>query len=808
MTANHQRLELAIEGMTCGACSARLQNALNDAGGVLDAAVNFALERAVVRFDTDKTDVGALIKAVKKSGFDVGVETASFHVANLRDEEISSKIKSVLVGVPGVLDVATDPGTDTVRVTSLSLMVLDDSLIRRVAEAGHDLLPATGVGTQIDREKRRSVMERRAIIASCILTLPFLFQMAAMAAGNDGGMRLHMPPWVELLIALPIQFGFGFRFYRGAFNSLRGGGANMDVLVALGTSSAFLYSCYLMLSLGPGARGELYFEASAFIITLIMIGKHLEARAKRSAAAAIQELLALRPKTATVRLEDGSTREINAGSVKPGEIVVCRPGDRIAVDGVIARGEAEVDEALITGESIPAAKGQGDRITAGSINVDGFLDIEATAAGENSMLSQMIRMVENAQISKPEVQRLVDKVCAVFVPAVIAIAAATFAGWLIYGAGLEQAFKSAASTLVIACPCALGLATPTAIMVGSSMAAKAGILIKDATTLENAHGLTHIVFDKTGTLTEGKPEIDNIEMLGELSEDEAVLIAASLQQGSTHPIGKAFTNEARKRRLALLEIENFRNLVSRGIKGEIGGVSYFVGNSRMLLSENLRTGEPTESGTFAWLGERREDGDVLHARFALTDQILPTAKSAVDLLKKLDVRSMLVTGDAESVSKKVGEALGIEYIQAETRPGDKAAIVSDLQKDGWKVGMVGDGINDVPALAQATVGFAVSSGTEIAMETAAVTIVRPDPRLIAAAIDASRRTFRKIKQNLFWSFIYNVIGLPLAALGYLNPSLAGAAMALSSLSVLANSLSLRSWKPNLHPSASSPTGTN
>ena len=808
MPAKLQRLELAIEGMTCGACSARLQNALNDAQGVADAAVNFALERAVVRFDSDRTDIDTLIKAVKRSGFNVGVETASYHIANLRDEKVANKIKSVLSNVLGVLDVATDPATDTVCVTSLSLMVLDDSLIKRVADAGHDLLPAAGVGSQVDREQRRSVFERRVIIASCILTLPFLVQMAAMAIGGDTGMRLHMPPWAELLIVLPIQFGFGIRFYRGAYNSLRGGGANMDVLVALGTTSAFIYSCYLMLSLGPGARGELYFEASAFIITLILIGKHLEARAKRSAAAAIQELLALRPKTATVRLKDGSTREINAASVKPGEIVVCRPGDRIAVDGVIARGEAEVDEALITGESVPAAKGRGDRITAGSINVDGFLDIEATAAGENSMLSQMIRMVENAQISKPEVQRIADKVCAVFVPAVIAVAAATFAGWLIYGAGLEQAFKSAAATLVIACPCALGLATPTAIMVGSSIAAKAGILIKDATTLENAHGLTHIVFDKTGTLTEGKPEIENIELLGEMSEDEAVLIAASLQQGSTHPIGKAFTKEARKRHQTLLEIENFRNEVSRGIKGEIGGVSYFVGNSRMLVTANLQTGEPIDSGTFAWLGERKEGGDVLHARFTLSDQLLPTSRSAVDLLKKLDIRPMLVTGDAKSVANKVGEALGIEYIRAETQPNDKASIVSDLQKEGWKVGMVGDGINDVPALAQATVGFAVSSGTEIAMETAAVTIVRPDPRLIAAAIDASRRTFRKIKQNLFWSFIYNVIGLPLAALGYLNPSLAAAAMAMSSLSVLANSLTLRRWKPNLHPSESPPPDRN
>ena len=800
MAARLQRLDLSIEGMTCGGCSARLARALNGTPGIADATVNLALERAAVHVDPAAgTDLDSVLAVVRRAGFEVGTETGTFHVDGLSGSRVSRQVEEALRAVPGVLDVKLHPALERVEVSAVSLMVPDTVLIERVGVAGHRLIPESSTGGSAGRVHGQTLRERYEIVVAVLLSAPFMAQMVLMYTAGEGGRHLHLPPWVELALALPLQLGFGWRFYRRAVNSLRGGGANMDVLVALGTSAAFLYSCYLMFALGEAARGHLYFEASALIITLVMVGKHLEARAKRGAAAAIRELLALQPETALVRLPDGRTEERFLARLVAGDVVACRPGDRLAVDGVILRGEAEIDESLITGESSPVARGPGDPVSAGSINADGYIDVETRAAGEDSTLARMIRLVENAQAGRPAVQRLVDRVSAVFVPVVIGIAALTFAAWIIAGAGFEQALVSAAATLVIACPCALGLATPTAIMAGSGAAARAGILIRDITALEQAHGLSHVVFDKTGTLTEGRPALAEVELLAGLDEDEVLRVAASLQQGSEHPIAAAFREEAARRGLRQAEVERFRSTVSRGVEGDVDGVHYLLGNARLFRDRNLDPPprEQRRGGAEVWLGTPREEGYALLARFDLVDELRPTARDAVDRLKALHVTPLLVSGDATPVAQRIAAELGIDDVYGEMRPEHKVAIVARLEDEGARVGMVGDGINDAPALARATVGIALGTGTDVAMESAAITLMRPDPRLVAAAIEAGRRTLRKIRQNLFWAFVYNVVGLPLAAFGFLSPSLAGAAMAFSSVSVVTNSLLLRSWKPGL-----------
>ncbi len=798
LTVDGQRFDLAIEGMTCSACSARLERVLNNAAGVGEALVNLALERAMIRTDSPDADLQTIIGVVRRSGFDVGTETGAFHVDRLADGRVAEEVEAALRAVPGVLDVELQPAAERVDVTAVSLMVPDAALSAAVRAAGHELTAQTATG-RAERAHRQTVRERRILIFAALLTAPFMVAMASMPFMDEASMW-HLPPWLELALALPLQFGVGLRFYRGAVNSLRGGGANMDVLVALGTSAAFFYSLYLLFALGHAAAGQLYFEASAVIITLILVGKHLEARAKRGTAAAIQELLDLQPATALVRLEDGSVEQRPCHDIAVGDVVTCRPGDKVPTDGVITRGEAEVNESLVTGESRPVAKGEGDSVIAGSINVNGFIDVETRAVGENSTLAKMIHLVENAQVAKPAVQRLVDRVSAVFVPTVVGIAVVTFVAHWLTGGGFEEALLSAAATLVIACPCALGLATPTAIMCGSSAAARAGILIKDTTTLEQAHSLTHVVFDKTGTLTAGCPVLAKIELLAGLDENEVLRVAASLQQGSEHPIAVAFRDAVHERGIEAVEVERFSNLVSRGVEGYVDGRRYLLGNERLYRDKKLDEPpkEKHQGSTEVWLGVSLAGGDALLAKFELVDELRPTAKAAVEALQQMNITPLLLSGDVVAVAQRIGAEIGIDKVHGEVAPQDKAEIIEELTSGGANVGMVGDGVNDAPALAQATVGIALGTGTDVAMETAGITLMRPDPRLVAGAVDASTRTFRKIKQNLFWAFIYNLIGLPLAAFGILNPSLAGAAMAFSSVSVVTNSLMLRSWKPKLH----------
>ncbi len=778
--------------MTCSACSTRLERMLSAASGIVTASVNLATERATIDID-NAICLESAVQVVRRAGFDARKETRAFRMTGPADETHARIVGEALEGTPGVVAATSDDDSTLIEVERYALAVSDEALEERAREVGCALSPDdTG---PID--DRRDLRQHLAIGAALLLSAPFVVQMATHQVLATGW---TMHPLFEALLATPLQFVIGARFYRGALNALRGGGANMEVLVVTGTTAAYFFSWYQYAMLGDAASGLLYFEASAIIITLVLVGKQLEGRARRGATQAIKELLALRPRTALVEAEDGTVHEKPLQDVRAGDSLVCRTGMQVAADGIVTRGVAEVDESLVTGESMPVSRGKGDPVVAGSLNIDGLLTIEARATGADSTLARMIRLVENAQAGKPAVQRLADRVCGIFVPVVVVIAALAFLGWLAAGAGIEVAVINAVSVLVIACPCALGLATPTAIMTGSGAATRAGILIKDVEALEQAHGLTHMVLDKTGTLTSGTPRLGDVRLLtDDLDENTALAIMASLQQGSGHPVAEAFRAAAEERRLPLQEVHGFSGRVAQGVEGIVEGTLYLAGN-RLLFDSLAFTapapGDADDDGGI-WLGARRDDGDVWLARFVVDDAARPGAGAAVDGLRRLGITPFLASGDAAAATRRIAAATGIEEFRSRVRPEDKVALIDELMADGRKVGMVGDGINDAPALARATVGMAMGSGTDVAMETAAITLMRPDPRLVAAAIDISRRTWRKIRQNLFWAFIYNVVGLPMAALGHLSPSLAALAMALSSVSVVGNSLILRGWHPQL-----------
>ena len=792
-------LDLAIEGMTCSACVARLENALSRTPGVVDANVNLALDRASVSYDTAATNAATLAEVVARTGFDVRTERSTFPVEGMTCAACSTRVEKVLLREPGVVDVNVNLALERATVTTASGCVSPDALARRVDRAGYRLVldadrahhPSEGAG-----DDDRSDADLRTVVISAVLTAPMVIGMIFVALGYD---EIHLMPAAEVLLTTPIQFLIGARFYRAAYNALRTGGANMDVLVVMGTTAAYAYSWYLLLVLGPAADGELYFEASAVIITLVRLGKYLESRAKRATTSAIRQLMDLRPATARVRKADGSEVELPVGRVAVGDVVLVRPGERIPVDGEVVAGESEVDESLLTGESLPVAKTTGDTVTGAAVNTVGYLEVRATAVGEDSTLARIVRLVADAQSGKARVQRLVDRVSSVFVPVVVVVAGVTIAAWLVFTGSFEASLIAGVSVLVIACPCALGLATPTAIMTGTGAAARAGILIKDVDTLERAPGLTTVIFDKTGTLTLGNPAVVEMRVFRG-GEDEMLGLAAAVQGPSEHPLAKAVLGCARARGIAPALVTGFSNHVGRGVSGRVEGMEIRAGNWDF-VAEKTAPGQPDVSeetgvvggaaGTVVWIA----DDEGVRGALVCSDPVRAEAKEAVRALKALHIHPVILSGDAVPVVEQVAAEVGVDEAHAGVRPDQKAAFVRQRVGLGERVAMVGDGINDAPALAAADVGFAVGTGTDIAMETAGITLMRPAPTLIPAAIEASRRTFRKIKQNLFWAFVYNVIGIPAAALGYLSPTLAGAAMAFSSVCVVSNSLLLRRWKP-------------
>ena len=792
-------LQLPIRGMTCAACASRVEAALKDAPGVSNATVNLALETAAV-VAAEGTSPAALVQRVAEAGYAVPTEEHAFAVQGMTCGACSARVEKALAAEPGVVEVHVNLALERATVTALG-KVAPESLAERAAEAGYGLLPETPPGAPpapsleaADAQGRE--VERRTVVVASLLTIPMVAGMIFYLLGYED---LHLMPAAEVLLATPVQFVLGARFYRAAAAALRRGAANMDVLVVLGTSAAYFYSWYLLLTLGEAADGELYFEASSTIITLVLLGKYLETRAKRSASEAIRKLTTLRPQRALLRLADGSVRETAVASVAVGDVVLVRPGDHVPVDGAVVAGESDVDESLLTGESVPVRKGVGDAVTGGAVNTTGYLEVRATRVGEDAMLARVARAVADAQQGKAQAQRLADRVSAVFVPVVLAIAGVAFGCWLALGGGFEASLIAAVSVLVIACPCALGLATPTAVVVGTGAAARAGILVKDVQTLERAHGLTVVAFDKTGTLTEGRPEVVRIDAENG-SEDDLLALAAAVQRQSEHPLAKAVVACAETRGVSASTASDFRNHVGRGVSAVVAGRNVRIGNrafagvadgSRASASTALENGETT-----AWIvAEEEGDSGAVQGAIVFADPLRPEAKRAVDGLRGLGLRPLVLSGDAAPVARRAAAALGIDEARGGLLPNDKAAVLRELGASGERVAMVGDGVNDAPALAVAEVGIAVGSGTDIAMETAGITLMRPDPMLIPAAIAVSRATLRKIRQNLFWAFVYNVVGIPAAALGFLSPTVAGAAMAFSSVCVVGNSLLLRRWRP-------------
>jgi Cu+-exporting ATPase len=724
-------------------------------------------------------------------------ETFDLPIAGMTCASCAGRVERALRKVPGV-EVATVNLANERAHVEVSGQIDPAVLIAAVDKAGYTAsLEQDSKVQQADQRKRHDT-ERWQLIVAVALALPLVAPMILQPFGLHG----MLPAWLQFALATPVQFVLGARFYAAAWKAVRTGAGNMDLLVALGTSAGYGLSVYQWLTAAPGTMPHLYFEASAVVIALVLLGKYLESSAKRQTASAIRALEALRPERA-IMLVDGQEVDVAISSLSIGDLVVVKPGERFPVDGEVVEGQSHADEALISGESLPVPKQPGDKVTGGAINGEGRLLISTRALGAESVLARIIRLVEAAQSAKAPIQQLVDRVSQVFVPVVLLVAVATLSGWLLAGSSLEDALINAVTVLVIACPCALGLATPTAIMAGTGVAARHGILIKDAEALQRAHEVTAVVFDKTGTLTSGTPNIVHMAAEPALGIDENALLqlAGALQRGSEHPLAKAVLDVAAARGLVLAEVSNSRALPGRGVAGTLQGRDLVLGNHRLLEESGLTPGTLTERAvaweaegrTLSWLIESAPQRQVL-GLFAFGDTLKAGAAKAIALLNTRHISTHLLTGDNRGSARVVAEALGIADVHAEVMPADKAATVVALKKTAV-VAMVGDGINDAPALAAADVGIAMGGGTDVAMHAAGITLMRGDPRLIPAALDISRRTYAKIRQNLFWAFVYNLIGIPLAAFGVLDPVLAGAAMALSSVSVVSNALLLKTWTP-------------
>ncbi len=720
---------LQVEGMTCTACVNRVEKALARVPGVLSASVNFATERARIRF--------------------------------------------------------APPATQ-------------EALMAAVAGAGYVAAPVAATGTSSWPPARAALPGWAPSAIAGLLTVPLVTPMVAAVFGADW----MLPGYVQFVLATIVQFWFGARFYRAGWGALKAGSGNMDLLVALGTSAAYGLSAWQVIAhAGHGMEFDLYFEASSAVITLVLLGKWLESRAKHQATEAIRALASLRPERARVR-RNGIDSEIALDQVLVGDLVVVRPGDRVPVDGVVREGSSFVDESLVTGESVPVEKAPESRVTGGSVNADGLLLVETLAVGAESTLSRIIRLVEDAQAAKAPIQRLVDRISAVFVPVVVVLALVTLLAWGLGGGRWEEGLLNAVAVLVIACPCALGLATPAAVIAGTGVAARHGILIKDPEVLEKAHAITSVAFDKTGTLTEGRPALVALEPVRGAA-DGLLRIAAAIQQGSDHPLARAVIAAATARGLQVPRAGDVKALPGRGMQAGVGGATHYLGSLRLMLelgvplqgTETIARRLESEGRTIAWLAHDEAGTRVLDGLLAFGDAIRPTSREAVTKLHARGVRTVMLTGDNPSSANAVAAEVGIGSVRANILPDEKAHAVDALRNSGEVVAMVGDGINDAPALAAADVGIAMSTGTDVAMHAAGITIMRADPRLVADAIDIAGRTRRKIRQNLFWAFMFNTVGIPLAAFGLLSPIVAGAAMAFSSSSVVTNALLLRRWRP-------------
>ncbi|MDB6048453.1 MAG: copper-translocating P-type ATPase [Pseudomonas sp.] len=783
--------DLPIAGMTCASCAGRVERALSKVNGATAVTVNLATEQARVKAPLDS--LPALMDAVQQAGYSVPQQSLELSIDGMTCASCVGRVERALAKVQGVKSVSVNLANERAHLELLGQVDVQ-LLISAVTKAGYNASVHELNQKPTDNQQQRLHRERWALIMAIALALPLVLPMVL----QPFGVHWMLPAWAQFALATPVQFIFGARFYVAAWKAVRAGAGNMDLLVALGTSAGYGLSLYEW-GTAAGRMPHLYFEASAVVIALVLLGKYLESRAKRQTASAIRALEALRPERA-IQVIDGRELDVAISALRLHDLVLVKPGERFPVDGEVVEGQSHADEALISGESLPVPKQPGDKVTGGAINGEGRLLVRTQALGAETVLARIIRLVEDAQAAKAPIQKLVDKVSHVFVPTVLLIAFATLIGWWLYGAPIETALINAVAVLVIACPCALGLATPTAIMAGTGVAARYGILIKDAEALERAHEVSAVVFDKTGTLTSGAPRIAH---LSAVNGDEAILLqlAGALQRGSEHPLAKAVLDACAERDLFVADVSDSQSLTGRGIAGTLDNRRLALGNRRLLEESGLNAGSladaatawETEGRTLSWLIEQSPEPKVL-GLFAFGDTLKPGALQAVQQLNARHISSHLLTGDNRGSAKVVAEALGIKDVHAEVLPADKAATVAELKKTGV-VAMVGDGINDAPALAAADIGIAMGGGTDVAMHAAGITLMRGDPRLVPAALEISRKTYAKIRQNLFWAFVYNLIGIPLAVFGFLNPVLAGAAMALSSVSVVSNALLLKTWKP-------------
>src|SRR5450830_423051 len=809
-----QEYRYTITGMSCASCVGRVEKALRAVPAVHGVSVNLASEVATVEAESGVSSA-AIVAAVQHAGYEVQQQEVTLDVRGMSCASCVSRIEKALAKVPGVTQVSVNLASEKASISTASPVALP-LLIAAIKRAGYDAQEANAVVTGTPGAGLPSWWP---VAVAALLSAPLLLMLLM-----SFGVQWQLPGVWQWLLATPVQFWLGARFYRAGWRAVKAGTGNMDLLVALGTSAAYGLSLFQLLSQWQSPHADahaemhFYFEASATVITLVLLGKWLETRAKRQTADAIRALNALQPERATVRGKDGNDSEVPLSALRIGDMVVVRPGERVAIDGLVRAGQSQLDESMLTGESLPVAKQPGDKVTGGAINGAAQLLVETTAIGAETVLARIIRMVEHAQAAKAPIQRLVDQVSAVFVPVVLVLALLTLIGWGLIGGDWEQALLNAVAVLVIACPCALGLATPTAIMAGTGVAARYGILIKDAEALEIAHRIGVVAFDKTGTLTEGKPVLAALQAIDH-DDDKLLGIAAALQRHSEHPLAHAVMDAARNKNISPTDAADSKAVPGRGTQALIDGRLTYLGSARWMQELGATPdGQPElnavakqleqQGRTISWLAQANPHDThdthgsvVLLGLLAFGDTIKRNARQAIERLHHLHIRTVMLSGDNQGAAAHVAQELGLDDFRANVLPADKAQAITDLRQNnqsgqhGQRIAMVGDGINDAPALAAADVGIAMSTGTDVAMQAAGITLMRGDPALVADAIDISRRTYNKIRQNLFWAFIYNVVGIPLAAFGLLNPMIAGAAMAISSVSVVSNALLLKRWQP-------------